>query len=88
MPQNKYRVRLKQPSMQFKPDNKHPFRLRYIGTQPYKGFDDNGNTPVNCKEMEVIEVSRIKANQLLADFPMSWVIVGPMPSDLVDVLPG
>jgi len=76
MPQNKYRVRLKHPYEPVKLNSKHPVKLRYIGSQPYSGFDDNGNTTINCKELEVIAVSKLKAQQLIQDFPTLWIYAG------------
>lgn len=80
MLQNKYKVRLKNIKPEYapykSPDTKHPFKMRFLGKDPYSGSDDNGNRGFSCKELEVVEVSRAKAQQLLKDFPNLWAYVG------------
>jgi len=73
---NKYKVRLKGTMIQRPFDGKHPFRFRYIGQVPYVGFDDNGCITINCKSMDIIEISRTKAKQLKIDFPKLWAYLG------------
>ena len=50
-----------------------PYKLRYIGSIPYLGFDDNGRRELKCKELDFVMVSREKARQLLIDFPETWI---------------
>lgn len=57
-------------------DEKHPFKLRYIGELLYQGYDDNGNRALKCSQMDVIEVSKKKAQQLLTDYLGDWAFLG------------
>ncbi len=56
-------------------DHNHPKKMRYTGKDPYSGSDDNGNVNIFCKTADVVDVSEVKARQLMADFPDKWELL-------------
>lgn len=72
------------PKMQLTEDNlKYPFRFRYIGMKPYHGFDDNGGREILAKELDLINVSRGKAQQLINDFPDLFVFIDALTGEKI-----
>lgn len=68
------------PVMQATPDSTvkgTPMQVRYIAAAPYRGFDDvNGQSVnLNCRQGDLVYISREKWAQLQADFKGSWVLI-------------
>lgn len=54
-------------------------KVKHIG-DGYHGFDSVNESFIFVRKGESVEVSDVKAEQLLRDFPKEWVIDAPQPS--------